>query len=154
MVAVRNDLVQSVGLRPFNDAALTGEWVLDRVSGLIDCAMAAIQRLRIDAHALHIELKSRHDAAFRLRAELNGEATELQVAGEIYCAQALLEGAALIWEIEHQTAHGCARIRRVMRLSAQGSELIGERVDLNPEGVPVALRTEYWTRAGRIDDGA
>lgn len=130
--------------------AFAGDWSLDRISGLVDPATTAIQRLQIDARALHIQLKGySKESVVDLSAELNGEARELTIAGEKFCAQALFEADALIWELEHQSARGCARVRRVMRASTQGSELIAERVDLNPDGAPIALRTEYWTRAAQ-----
>lgn len=151
MVAARNELPASASQPLFDDArAFSGEWLLDRVSGLVDGATDAIQRLRIDAHTLQIELKgSDQTSALSITAELNGEAAEFAAGDDKYSAQALLEADALIWEIEHQSAPGSERIRRVMRASTQGSQLIAERVDMNPEGIPIALRTEYWARAGR-----
>ena len=150
MIAVRNKFVHFPSPPIDDERAFAGDWLLDRVSGLVDSAATAIQRLQIDARALHIELRSHvAGSVVDLSAEVNGEATELSVAGERFYVQALFEADALIWELEYQGAHGCARVRRVMRSSKQGSQLIAERVDLNPDGAPIAVRTEYWTRAGR-----
>ncbi|MET0988203.1 MAG: hypothetical protein ABW034_22620 [Steroidobacteraceae bacterium] len=152
MVAAHNEFLVSVNQPPFDEERVfVGEWLLDRVSGLVDCATVATQRLRIDARMLHIELKRNvHSSAFSLTVELNGEAVEFAAGDDKYSAQALFEADALIWEIEHESARGIERIRRVMRSSTQGSQLIAERVDMNPEGVPIALRTEFWARAGRL----
>jgi hypothetical protein len=151
MVAASNEFFHS-NIRVLDDEnpAFIGEWVLDRVSGLVDCANIAIQRLRIDAHALHLQIKRLDDASFcDLSVELNGEAVETRNGTEAYCLQALLEADALVWELEQISSQRNARIRRVMRTSQNGEELIVDRVDMNAQGVPIALRTEYWTRVGR-----
>jgi hypothetical protein len=147
MVAARSDF-----LKPQQDSApehaFVGAWQLDRVSGLVDPASAAIGHLTLDTRSLQLELRVQHEGTLLLQAELNGESVALSLGNETYCAQALLEGEALVWELEHQAPAGCERVRRVMHRSEQGSQLIAERVDLNEAGAPMALRTEYWTRAG------
>ncbi|MET0661205.1 MAG: hypothetical protein ABW110_23960 [Steroidobacteraceae bacterium] len=151
MVAAHNEFLAPASQFPLDEVRVfIGEWLLDRVSGLVDSATVAIQRLRIDARTLHIELKRNDQTSlWSLTAELNGEAIELAAGDDKYSVQALFEAEALIWEIEHQSVRGIERTRRVMRSSTQGSQLIAERVDMNPEGIPIALRTEYWARAGR-----
>lgn len=148
MAAVRSDFLKTDPDSATIAHAFVGAWQLDRVSGLVDCASEPIGHLSLDARTLQLELTSRADArALILTAELNGESVELSTGDETYCAQALLEGEALVWELERLASGGCERVRRVMRRSEQGSQLIAERVDLNAAGAPLALRTEYWTRA-------
>lgn len=128
--------------------AFVGDWQLDRVSGLLDAMGDMWQHVRIDACTLQLTMTlAGRGEPLTLTAELNGESVEATVGDHRYCAQALLEGGVLVWEVERQTPLGCERVRRVMHPSKQGSQLIAERVALNPAGAPVALCTEYWIRA-------
>ena len=150
MVAAHHDfLITQIGTAPDASHGFTGEWLLDRINGLIDATIISVQRLRIDARALHIELHLR-DSEYRwsVTAELNGDMVEVRSDSATCMVQALLEGHALIWELEHHGGGECTRVRRVMHVSKQGSQLIAERVDMNAEGAPLVVRTEYWTQAG------
>jgi hypothetical protein len=150
MVAARHELlITPVGPAPDADHGFAGEWLLDRIHGLMDATHISVQRVRLDARSLHIDLRVRESQqVLSVTAELNGYMVEVRSDLATCAVQALLEGDALIWELEHHGGAECTRVRRVMHLSKQGSQLIAERVDMNADGVPLVVRTEYWTRAG------
>lgn len=148
MVAARKEFV-AIGAAVVAEPGFAGDWVLDRVHGLIDATAMVVQRLRIDEQALHVEIRRRGaEQAVLLTGELNGGVAEARSENASCSVQALLEGHALIWELDYEADGECARVRRVMQLSKQGSQLLAERVDMNTDGVLLAVRTEYWTRAG------
>jgi hypothetical protein len=150
MVAARNDFLSTESLATFDDhQAFAGEWHLDRISGLVvDKDEVTIRRLRIDDRALHVEVRWRgSEAPQMVTVDLQGGAAELRDGARTCNVQTLLEGESLVWELEWTSPERSARVRRVMRSSKQGSQLIAERVDLSEAGTPIALQTEYWTRA-------
>lgn len=152
MVAARHDLLPPRSAQLDAQNAFIGVWCLDRVSGLIGAEALSIRRLRIDERALHVELHFRDVSAARLlTAELNGDTVELRTDTATCTVQTLLEGDVLVWEIELQSSVGGLRVRRVMHSSKRGSQLVAERVDMNAEGTPIALRTEYWARGSSRD---
>ena len=149
MVAARQDFLEA-GKRADEPHGFVGEWILHRVSGLVDAASVAIHRLLVDETTLHVMLPGAADGSLVLCVELDGAMVDARSNGEGYCVQALLEAETLVWELEQHRAQGdCTRVRRVMRPSKQGSQLIAERVDLNADGGLIGLRTEYWTRTGQ-----
>jgi hypothetical protein len=150
MVAVRQDFLDAGNDAEVPVHGFVGEWILDRVSGLVDSASIAIHRLLIDETALHVVLPATADESLVLHVALDGAMVDACRDGEGYCIQALLEAETLVWELEQHRAQGdCTQVRRVMRPSKQGSQLIVERVDLNADGRLRGIRTEYWTRTGQ-----
>lgn len=156
MVAASSDFLARPALLDAEHPFI-GDWHMDRISGLVDAEPVTIKRMRIDQRLLHVELKVSDARLHSISAELNGDTVELRdeaaacsVQALLACSvQALLEGDGIVWELEYQTPTRTARTRRVMHSSKQGAQLIAERVDLNTEGSPTALRTEYWARAGQ-----
>src|SRR5262245_5847555 len=144
MVVVSKELLN--GSPPFVplDAhnAFVGEWLLDRVNGLVDAEVLTIRRVRIDERALTVDLRCpRSPIEHAVIAELNGDSIELRHDNNSCTVQALLEGDGLVWEVDCQAGERCTRVRRVMHSSKQRSQLVAERVDMNAEGTPIGLRT-------------
>lgn len=147
MVAARRDF-ENLGqesrhlLRP----EFYGTWQIDRVSGLYE--EQGVLSLTIDENRFVVDTKSQHAAA-TIVVNFSGEVAEGHDDSGQYCVQALLEDNMLVWELERPCGAGGERVRRVMRSSDHGAQLIAECVDLSRDDTPRGLRTEYWTRVSR-----
>lgn len=146
MVAARRDFSIPAEANEHLRSDFFGDWQLDRVSGLFDGQLSSTVALHVGPQGLFIQVRAT-DRVTEIHVPFDGPVGEGRDEQGEFAVQALLEGEALVWELDQISDTGNERIRRVMRLNTNRSQLVAERVDLTVEGSPRTLRTEYWIRS-------